>query len=99
MAMAVFLVLITACILSGFLGSWVSIQNNRPSEEGFLLGLLLGPFGCLLAALLPVLSDEDRDQLIASRQANVNKWFDPGPIQNKPSNAPPTSTRATQQAK
>ena len=38
-----------------FLGSWVSCQKHRRPEEGAILGLLFGPFGVLLEALLPTL--------------------------------------------
>jgi hypothetical protein len=35
------------------LGSWIASQKRRDGGEGFLLGLLFGPFGCLIEAVLP----------------------------------------------
>lgn len=44
--------LLTALVF-GFLGMWVADQKSRPSSEGFLLGLLFGPLGVLIEAVLP----------------------------------------------
>lgn len=41
-------VFLLACI-----GGYVAIQKGRNRGEGFLLALLLGPFGILIEALLP----------------------------------------------
>jgi hypothetical protein len=35
------------------LGAYVAAQKGRPRAEGALLGLLFGPLGCLVVALLP----------------------------------------------
>jgi hypothetical protein len=43
-----------AVALAG-VGCYVSAQKHRPVGEGALLGLVLGPLGVLLAALLPTL--------------------------------------------
>lgn len=43
-------VTIAACAL---LGLFVSGQKQRPPMEGLILGVLFGPFGVLIAALLP----------------------------------------------
>lgn len=37
----------------GWLGQWVATQCGRGAIEGLLLGMLLGPFGVLIEALLP----------------------------------------------
>jgi len=48
------LIVVVVCSLLFFpvLGVWVGGMRNR-GMEGFLLGLLLGPLGVLIAALLP----------------------------------------------
>ena len=35
------------------LGGWVASQKNRDATEGFVLGLVFGPLGVLVEALLP----------------------------------------------
>lgn len=37
----------------GALGSWVASQKRRSALEGAILGLLFGPLGVLVEALLP----------------------------------------------
>ena len=37
------------------LGAYVAAQEGRPRAEGAALGLLFGPLGCLVVALLPLL--------------------------------------------
>jgi hypothetical protein len=37
----------------GFLGMFVADQKGRSGGEGFLLGFLFGPLGCLIECLLP----------------------------------------------
>lgn len=44
--------LIVASVFAVF-GSWVSGQCGRRQGEGFLLGLLFGPVGVIVSALLP----------------------------------------------
>jgi hypothetical protein len=48
------MIIIAVCYLLFFplLGAWIGGMRNR-GFEGVLLGLVLGPFGVLLAALLP----------------------------------------------
>lgn len=46
--------LVLWAIFSG-LGCWIATQKHRPPEEGLVLGLLFGPFGCLIEAVLPTL--------------------------------------------
>jgi hypothetical protein len=40
-------------LLFGGLGFYIATQKGRSSGEGFLLGFLFGPLGCLIVALLP----------------------------------------------
>jgi hypothetical protein len=47
-----FLALLFALVCA-ILGSWVSKQKGRESEEGAALGCLFGPFGVLVGALMP----------------------------------------------
>jgi hypothetical protein len=44
---------------SGALGVYIAKAKNRPTNEGWLFGLLLGPLGWLILCLLPTL-DHDR---------------------------------------
>ena len=46
-AIAVFI-----CVFAG-LGSWITSQKRRSAVEGFIVGGLFGPLGCLIVALLP----------------------------------------------
>ena len=41
----------------GFLGYYIAGQKNRQTIEGFVLGLLFGPLGALIVALLPTLPE------------------------------------------
>jgi hypothetical protein len=43
---------ILAAVFSGF-GGWVATQKRRGVGEGMVLGLLFGPLGVLVEALLP----------------------------------------------
>ncbi len=43
-------------IVTGFLGAFVAIQKHRTLAEGFAMGLIFGPFGVLIEALLPTLT-------------------------------------------
>src|SRR5437588_52348 len=40
-------------IIFGCLGAWIANQKHRDGGEGFILGLLFGPIGCLIEAILP----------------------------------------------
>lgn len=52
--MEIFLsVLAMAWMLFVGFGWWVALQKNRRGTEGAILGLLFGPLGCLVEALLP----------------------------------------------
>ena len=42
-------------ISAPFLGMYVSLRKRLSSREGFVLGLLFGPLGVLVAALLPTI--------------------------------------------
>lgn len=52
--MEIFLsVLALAWMLFVGFGWWIAVQKNRRGGEGAILGLLFGPLGCLVEALLP----------------------------------------------
>jgi hypothetical protein len=40
-------------LLFSYLGAWVAIQCERSAVEGAVIGVILGPFGLILEALLP----------------------------------------------
>lgn len=44
----------------GFLGMWIASQKGRSEAEGFLLGLLFGPLGALIEAVLPNVTPQQR---------------------------------------
>jgi hypothetical protein len=72
-------------LLFGFLGAWFGGQRNR-AAEGFMLGLFLGPFGWLLALLLPSGQPPAKwrtghyygpvERTEARRRAQVSTWLD-----------------------
>ena len=41
------------CVAFGGLGHYVATQKRRESSEGILFGLVGGPFGVMLLAMLP----------------------------------------------
>jgi hypothetical protein len=50
----VFLVaLVVGAGVFAVLGAYISNEKNREPGEGVILGLLFGPLGCLIAAILP----------------------------------------------
>ena len=51
-------ILIPIWIVMGAFGAWVAMAKNRSPIEGLMLGLLFGPFGVLITALLPNESDQ-----------------------------------------
>lgn len=57
--MEVLVVVGCVCLVFGLFGSWISGQKGREPVEGLSLGVLFGPFGCLIEAILPSISQED----------------------------------------
>jgi hypothetical protein len=51
-------IVIPLWIVMSFLGGFVAVQKHRAIAEGFVMGLLFGPFGVLVEALLPNESDQ-----------------------------------------
>jgi hypothetical protein len=49
---------VAACLLSAWVGGYISSEKGRDTGEGVALGILLGPLGVLVAALLPVKPQE-----------------------------------------
>jgi hypothetical protein len=52
--MEVFVIIAFWAVFTG-VGIYIASQKNRPTEEGLLFGLFLGPLGCIIEALLPTL--------------------------------------------
>jgi hypothetical protein len=46
-------VYLVVAFIFAFFGRWVAYQCGRESIEGFVLGLLFGPLGVIVEALLP----------------------------------------------
>ena len=44
-------------VVFGFLGMWIAVQKRREQQEGFILGLLFGPLGVLIEAVLPTIAE------------------------------------------
>ncbi|AGA27642.1 hypothetical protein [Singulisphaera acidiphila] len=51
-----FLFLLALWIMFALFGSWIASAKGRSSLEGFVIGFLFGPLGCLIEALLPTLA-------------------------------------------
>ncbi len=54
------LILIPIWMVMGALGAWVAMAKNRSPIEGLMLGFLFGPFGVLIAALMPNMPSKDK---------------------------------------
>jgi hypothetical protein len=61
-------------IVFGTLGSWIAGQKNRSQGEGFALGCLFGPFGALIAALMPTLSDHRQENEPITLTVTPEQW-------------------------
>jgi hypothetical protein len=53
----VLIVAFIALLVFGLFGAWVAEEKGRSGIEGFFLGLLFGPLGVLVEALLPVIQN------------------------------------------
>lgn len=62
------------------LGAWVSLQKHRNPSEGLILGILFGPFGVLIAALMPIGSKQNEEHTGAAVQDKVWSLDDRGQI-------------------
>lgn len=68
-------IILILCLFSG-LGAWIADQKHRDQAEGLLLGLLFGPLGCLIEAMLPTLEPGGRKRGVVERmEAALNKTF------------------------
>jgi hypothetical protein len=54
MGLVALLVLVLVLLLLAVLGGWVAAQRDRSIVEGLILGLLYGPLGVIVEALLPL---------------------------------------------
>lgn len=63
----VILVVIGLCVLS-VLGAWVAAEKERAPGEGAVLGLLFGPLGVLIEALLPNGAPAPRKRFVPHRR-------------------------------
>lgn len=52
----VIVVIVLVLVVCAVLGRWIARQKGRSKREGTILGLLFGPFGCLVEGLLPTLN-------------------------------------------
>jgi len=53
-------ILIPIWIVMGALGAWAAMMKNRSPIEGLMLGILFGPFGVLITALMPNMPSKDK---------------------------------------
>lgn len=58
--LSVVILAVVAAIFAVFplTGAYVATQKGRPTSEGAILGLILGPFGVLIELLLPTLVEK-----------------------------------------
>lgn len=77
-------------VVYGVAGMYVAAQAGRPETEGFLLAVLFGPFGLVVAAVLPpraieggTVAAEDGGELRYDRAVREN-------LDRTPTVAPPT---------
>lgn len=66
-------------ITCGGIGWWIASQTGRDTNEGFLLGMLLGPFGLLVALLLPrvpPVGHDEADNPGRVYDSRLRKWVD-----------------------
>lgn len=55
------------------LGRWVAMNKRRRGAEGLTLGLLFGPLGVIVEALLPTNPERDDEPLASDFPANANR--------------------------
>jgi hypothetical protein len=60
-----------AWLVFAALGAWIASQKGRSEGEGLLLGVLFGPLGAIIEALLPSISLEEQARL---REAEKQGW-------------------------
>lgn len=61
-------------VICGYIGRFVAMNKGVDTKTGFLLGALLGPFGCIIVGLLnPTESYHDFHQVRPSKDAVAHK--------------------------
>jgi hypothetical protein len=70
------LALLTCWLIFAFLGSWIAVAKRRDGPEGFLLGILFGPFGCLIEALLPNGSEAKYEAAQEAKRRHIQQKID-----------------------
>lgn len=63
--MTIFLCVSAWLVAFGALGGYVSVQVDRDAAEGLILGVLFGPLGVIVAALLPPDKHEDENPVVS----------------------------------
>ena len=53
-------IVVVVALAFATLGAWIASQKNRDGGEGFILGLLFGPVGVIIEAVLPTLASPRR---------------------------------------
>lgn len=56
----------------GGVGLYVAVAKGRPVGEGFTLGLVAGPFGWLIVAMLPTSTGEVRSSSSSAAASGTN---------------------------
>lgn len=70
------LVVLACWTIFAFLGSWIAVAKRRAGPEGFMLGLLFGPLGCLIEALLPNVSEAKYAEEQEAKRQRLQVKFD-----------------------
>src|SRR4051812_44233882 len=79
----VLIVVLVLAIIFGGLGAWIAGQKGRAGGEGFALGLIFGPLGVLITALLPTVAPGARRQPPPGQRGPA-----PGPVRPRRSLSP-----------
>jgi hypothetical protein len=67
-ATAFVIALALSALLFACFGAWIAAAKGRSKTEGLILGLLFGPLGCLIEALLPAEERQGRPSSARSRR-------------------------------
>jgi hypothetical protein len=75
--------LLAGAVLFAALGYYIAAQKGRPETEGLVLGLVFGPLGCLIEAILPTIERNGQS---------------PGSLEDAPARKDPLDRRLVEKA-
>lgn len=62
MIMILLFIMIGTIFVSAISGRWIALEKGRSGTEGLVLGLLLGPLGVVIEAVLPEWDPPESDE-------------------------------------